>query len=98
MPNTLNRPTDVEARARHRLWLKYSDGTAGEIDLSHLAGRSVFRLWDTPGSFEAVRIAPSGGIAWGDEVELCPDAVYIQLTGKPLAEVIPAVELSVERA
>lgn len=98
MPTTLIRPTNVEALAGHRLWLRYSDDTAGEIDLSHLVGRGVFKLWNTPGCFEAVYIAPSGGIAWGDDVELCPDALYLRLTGKPLADVVPAADLSFERA
>ena len=35
------RPTEVETRKGYRLWLKYSDGTAGEVDLSHLAGPAV---------------------------------------------------------
>ena len=98
MQTTLIRPTEVEARAANRLWLRYSDGAAGEVDLSHLAGRGVFKIWNTPGSFEKVHIAASGGIAWDDEVELCPDALYMQLTGKPITDVIPAAELSVERA
>ena len=37
------RPTEVESREDYRIWLRYSDGAAGEIDLSHLAGRGVFR-------------------------------------------------------
>ena len=98
MPNTLNRPTDVEARAGHRLWLRYIDGADGEVDLSHLAGRGVFKLWNSPGYFETVRIAPTGGIAWGDDVELCPDALFLRLTGKSLADVMPAAAISVERA
>ena len=36
------RPTAVEPRAVHRIWLSYSDGSAGEVDLSHLAGGEVF--------------------------------------------------------
>ncbi|MDE2991157.1 MAG: DUF2442 domain-containing protein [Chloroflexota bacterium] len=98
MPNTLNRPTDVEARAGHRLWLRYIDGTDGEVDLSHLAGRGVFKLWDSPGCFETARIAPTGGIAWGDDVELCPDALFLRLTGKALADVMPAAQHSAEIA
>ncbi|MCY4112998.1 MAG: DUF2442 domain-containing protein [Chloroflexi bacterium] len=98
MPNTLNRPTAVEARAGHRLWLRYSDGTDGEVDLSHLAGRGVFKLWDSPGCFASVRIAPTGGIAWGDDVELCPDALFLRLTGKSLADVLPAAQHSAEIA
>ncbi len=98
MPTTLIRPTKVEARGGHRLWLRYADDTAGEVDLSHLVGRGVFKVWDTPGCFEAVRIAPSGGIAWGDDVELCPDALYIRLTGQALADVVPAAGFLFERA
>ena len=81
MPTTLSRPIDVEARAGHRVWLRYSDGTSGEVDLTHLAGRGVFKLWNAPGRFEAVHITPMRGIAWGNDVELCPDALYVQLTG-----------------
>ena len=33
------RPTAVEPRERFRIWLRYSDGVSGELDLSHLAGR-----------------------------------------------------------
>ena len=98
MQSSLIRPTDVEPRDGHRLWIRYSDGTAGEVDLSHLAGRGVFKLWNTQGRFEAVHIAPAGGIAWENDVELCPDALYLRLTGRPLADVMPAARLLVERA
>ena len=46
------RPTTVEARDGHRIWLRYSDGTSGEIDLSHLNSVGVFKAWDEPGCFE----------------------------------------------
>ena len=29
-------PTEVEARDGYRIWLRYSDGVADEIGLSHL--------------------------------------------------------------
>ena len=71
------RPTEVEPREGYRIWLRYSDGTAGGIDLSHLAGRGVFRDWNDRACFETVHIAPAGGIAWGEDGELCPDALYM---------------------
>ena len=40
------RPTEVESREDYRIWLRYSDGVAGVIDLSHLTGRGVFRAWN----------------------------------------------------
>ena len=75
------RPTTVEARDGHRIWLRYSDGTSGEIDLSHLDGVGVFKAWDEPGCFEQVRIAPHRAIVWDEDIELCPDALYMELAG-----------------
>ena len=50
------RPIAVETRGGYRIWLRYSDGVAGEIDLSHLTGRGVFAAWDDRRFFEAVRL------------------------------------------
>ena len=75
------RPVEVEPREGYRLWLRYADGASGDVDLSALAGRGVFAAWNDRSCFEDVHIAPAGGIAWGTELELCPDALYLQLTG-----------------
>ena len=83
------RPTAVEPREGYRIWLSYSDGAAGEVDLSHLAGSGVFAAWNDRARFEAVHITDYDAIAWDSEVELCPDALYMQLTGKSLADVMP---------
>ena len=79
-------PTEVEALDGHRLWLRYSDGTAGEVDLSRLVGKGVFAAWNEPGRFERVHIAPHRAIAWSDDLELCADALYLELTGKSFDE------------
>lgn len=83
------RPTAVEAREGHRVWLRYSDGSEGEVDLSTLAGDGVFEAWDDLAFFARLSITDYDAIAWGEELELCPDALYLQLTGKSLAEVMP---------
>ena len=36
------RALEVEAREGLRIWLRFSDGSVGEVDLSDLAGRGVF--------------------------------------------------------
>ncbi len=92
------RPTEVEPREGYRIWLRYSDSASGEIDLSYLAGRGVFKCWNHRASFEAVHIAPAGGIVWGDDAELCPGALYMRLTGKPVAELMPKARILVENA
>ena len=92
------RPTEVKPREGYRIWLRYSDGATGEIDLSHLAGRGVFKAWNDLACFKTVHIAPAGGIAWGENVELCPDALYMKLTGKSVVEVMPGAQILVENA
>ena len=86
------RPIEVEPRDGFRIWLRYSDGAAGEVDLSHLAGRGVFAAWHEPGCFEGVRVAPHRAIVWNDELELCPDALYMLLTGKSFDQMPAGVE------
>ena len=50
--------TEVELRdVEYRIWLRYSDGAEGEVDLSDIAGRGIFERWNEPGFFEKVYIA-----------------------------------------
>lgn len=87
---------EVKALPRHRIWVRYVDGVQGEVDLSHLAGRGVFALWDEAGEFEKVHVGPGGAVSWSDQVELCPDATYLRLTGKSPEELLRTPDL--ERA
>ncbi len=81
------RPLEVRALGPYRIWLRYQDGTQGEVDLSHLAGKGVFSVWDHEGVFAKVRLGPHGAIEWPGDVDLCPDAIYLRLTGKRPEEV-----------
>ena len=90
--------TDVEARKRYRIWLRYADGSAGEIDLSHLAGRGVFAAWEEPGFFEKVHLVPHRAIAWDDHLELCPDALYLELTGRSFDELPVEIDTKIRSA
>lgn len=76
------RPIDVRAVAPYRIWLRYDDGTEGEVDLGHLAGRGVFAAWARAGVFAQVGLGPHGRIQWPGDLDLCPDALYLRLTGK----------------
>ena len=87
----LVKPTRVEARPNYRIYLEFSDGAKGEVDLSHLVGKGVFEAWDDLKFFEAVHIGSHREIQWNDEIELCPDSVYLTLTGKSVEEVFPGL-------
>lgn len=61
------RPIAVEVRDEYRIWLKFEDGEAGEVDLSHLVVKGVFKAWQDPKFFRDVRIFDGDTILWGDE-------------------------------
>ena len=81
----------VEPRENYRIYVEYDDGECGEVDLSDNAGKGVFKIWDEPGVFERVYITPFRAIGWSDELDLCPNAIYFQLTGKTPEEMMPGL-------
>ena len=82
----------VEARAGYKIWVQYADGPSGEVDLSELVGWGAYAAWGDVGFFRRVYIdAETGAIAWGGGVEVCPDAVYLAVTGLPYDEVFPGM-------
>lgn len=86
------KPLEVKALTNYRIWIRYADGSKGEVDVSHLAGQGVFRLWEDDEQWENVRIADDGAIRWSEEVELCPDATYMKLTGKAPEAIFPKLK------
>lgn len=73
----LYRITSAEARPNYRLWIRFSDGTEGEVDLSSLVGKGVFAAWSDPEFFARVEVnADSGTVTWPGEIDLAPDALY----------------------
>lgn len=72
--------TQVKVLDGFRLELVFGDGTRGSVDLSHLAGKGVFDLWMDRSAFEDVRIGSAGELVWGDQIDLCPDALYLKVS------------------
>jgi hypothetical protein len=80
-------PTIVEVRPlpQTKVWVRYADGVEGEIDLSHLRGRGVFKSWDVPGAFERVSIDPeTHTLCWPGNIDLDPYVLRSSITGEPL--------------
>jgi len=81
----MERVVSVKSLGVHRIWVRFTDGFQGEVDLSHLAGRGVFRAWDVPGVFDQVFVDPiARTVAWPGGIDLCPDVLYARMTGKAL--------------
>ena len=82
----------------YRLRLRYADGVTGDVDLSHLVGKGIFRLWNDPDAFGRVSIGTAGEVRWSDEVDLCADALYLEITGKRPDEVFPRLRKAASHA
>ena len=81
----------VKALNGYRLELEFDDAVSGIVDLSDLVGKGVFALWHDPRVFAQVSVGSSGELTWRDEIDLCPDALYLKVTGKRPEDIFPAL-------
>jgi len=76
------RINEVKPLENFKVWLKFSDGTEGTVDLSELAGKGVFSVWEDPTIFQAVFVdSETHTIAWPGGIDLCPDSLYAEVSG-----------------
>jgi len=87
----MKRVSKVKVLSGYRLELEFDDGVSGLVDLSENVGKGVFALWRDPLAFDQVRIGSSGELVWGDRIDLCPDALYLKVTGKKPEDIFPAL-------
>lgn len=83
---------DIKPRPNYRLWLKFSDGVEGEVDLSSSVGKGVFSVWNDPKTFENVKIGSAGEISWSDEIDIDSVSMYMRITGKKPEDIFPALK------
>ncbi|NCD15000.1 MAG: DUF2442 domain-containing protein [Bacteroidia bacterium] len=85
----MNKAKQVVVLDHYQLDLTFTDGTHGVVDLSSLAGRGVFAAWKDYALFRRVAIGKDGDLVWPGGVDLCPDSLYLKLTGKNPDEAFP---------
>ena len=81
--------TKAEAREDYRINLTFDDGVTGIVDLSHLVGRGVFSCWRDDAAFRLVQVGETGDLRWPAGIDLCPDSLYMKVSGKTFEEVFP---------
>ena len=73
--------TEVHTLPRHRLRVRFVDGTEGEVDVSHLIfaeDAGVFVALRDPVVF-AQAYVNDGAVTWPGELDLAPDAMYDEI-------------------
>jgi len=83
----MHKVIEVKPLKNYWVWIKFSDGIEGEVDLSDLVGKGVFSTWKDTKFFNSVFIDPeSHTIAWEGRIDLCPDTLYAKVLGvEPLS-------------
>ena len=81
--------TAIEVLPGYRLKLRFNDGVEGVVDLSGEVGKGVFAAWKDADHFKRVRIGEFGGPVWDGEIDLCADALYMQVTGMTVEKLFP---------
>jgi hypothetical protein len=72
----------VTAVKEYLLHVVFIDGTQGDYDMSHLAGKGVFKSWDTDNNFYKVSINPeSGAITWPGDLDIDTINAYCKIKG-----------------
>jgi len=82
---------DAKALLEYRLELQFDNGETGVVDLSSFVGQGVCAAWESPGVFEQVVVTREGAVEWPGEIDFCPDALYLKMTGRRPEEVFPAL-------
>jgi hypothetical protein len=80
------RPIRVEPLPAYQIRLTYADGVEGIVDLSADVGRGVFAPLADEAFFRTVHVGDYGQIAWSEDIEICPDAAYEEITAQIVAE------------
>lgn len=58
------------------VWVKFEDGTAGEVDLTDELWGPVFEPLKDPSYFRQMTVAEYGTIAWPNGADLAPEFLY----------------------
>jgi hypothetical protein len=64
-----------------RLYVEFSDGVKGEVDLSDRLFGPMFEPLRDPALFAQVRIDEFGAVCWPNGADLAPDALHATLSG-----------------
>jgi hypothetical protein len=77
---------NAEVRPGYRLWVEFSDGLSGEIDLSRELWGPMFEPLKDPAYFALASIDEFGVICWPNGADLAPDALYDDLRSEQVSD------------
>ncbi len=71
--------TSVEPLEKYKIHISFNDRTHGVLDLSHHAGKGVFKTWEEDNNFFRVFLNnENGAITWPGEIDI--DTLHVWFT------------------
>lgn len=87
MINIFPKLISVKPLENFSIQVEYSDGKNGVVNLSDFAGKGVFSFWNKKENFNQVHVGKeSGAVEWNEEIDMCPDNIYLKLINKSFEE------------
>ena len=77
---------NAQAQPDYKMQVEFEDGVQGVIDLKKWIGKGVFQNWLDENNFKNFAITRDKKIKWNEEIDMDPDAFYLQLIGKTFEE------------
>jgi hypothetical protein len=77
----LRKVVSVAPLSGYRIALRFDNGVEGELDLTSMVQKGgVYTPLQDPAFFTKVYVDPEWGcVAWPNDVDLCPDALYMDV-------------------
>ena len=81
--------SEVTPLENFRIFIGFSDGKEGTVDLSDMKDKGVFAAWNDKKVFNAVKVdEESGTVVWPGGIDLCPAVLYSEVVGKTFEYVL----------
>ena len=79
-----------------KLRLSFENGVSGTVDFSEMAKSTLFAPLTNDEFFKSVSIVRDGrALAWGEELEICADSLFLRITGKKAEDIFPKTKAAV---
>ena len=78
----MSKITKVEALDNYRLFVEFSDGVKGTVDMADRLFGPVFKPLKDPAFFSQVSVDEFGVVCWPNGADVAPDRLYKELAGK----------------
>lgn len=69
-----------------KLYVEFDDGVSGIIDLSKWKNNLAFSNWNEDDNFNKFKITKDKKIEWFEDIDMDPDAFYLQLINQTFEE------------